>query len=201
MGGRKTLCSRRGSGTQRRQAAFTPRRLRVFASSRLRVRFPSSRRLPHAKPRRPRRVPGRGVIRLLPLRRGPAPKVHPVILSAHQGFEHVTSGPIMLPSRSGFQVCPQVLEEHLGILLVHPPPNARAQDPSANRYPVHRISFTLHETDGLGSRTSQISDLAPLRFDCKPERHRRVHYIWLVGLLAHVMSRRARESTVVMSSA
>jgi hypothetical protein len=34
VGGSKTPCSRRGAGTQRRQAAFTPRRLRAFASSR-----------------------------------------------------------------------------------------------------------------------------------------------------------------------
>ena len=30
--------------------------------------------------------------------------------------------------------------------------------------------------------TFQISDPAPLTFDCQPERHRRVRWIWLVRL-------------------
>ncbi len=33
--------------------------------------------------------------------------------------------------------------------------------------------------------TSQISDPAPVIFNCKPERHRRVHCIWLVGRHIH----------------
>jgi hypothetical protein len=43
--------------------------------------------------------------------------------------------------------------------------------------------INLSRTHTRSRRTFQISDPAPMIFDCKPERHRRVHCIWFVGPL------------------
>lgn len=54
-----------------------------------------------------------------------------------------------------------------------------------NAFRIFACSVRSGRMGRMLCRTFQISDPAPLTFDCKPERHRRVHCIWLVGRQNH----------------
>ena len=55
--------------------------------------------------------------------------------------------------------------------------------------PVPKVSGLFCRRFMVPSRSAlQISDPAPLIFDCQPEHHRRVHCIWFVRLSVHALT-------------